>query len=90
MLVDAGGQFAWLLAGLHVVGLAATWLARAAEGTPRQRSCHRLVLLAVGIAGIGTIASAAFGPGYCLTSGASLAAMLISATLDGPARLATR
>jgi hypothetical protein len=70
------------LAVIQVIGLASACLARMGEGSIRQTSCQRLFLGCLALVGVSTMLAMHVGPGACIVSGATLAAMVLTATWD--------
>lgn len=82
MLTFEPAALIYALAIIQVLGLASACLARIGEGSIRQASCQRLFLGCLALVGASTMLAMQVGPGTCVTSGATLAVMVLTATWD--------
>ena len=73
----------WSVVGIQLVGLASVWLARASEGLTLQKPFQWLLLACLALVGGATMLSVSMGPGFWLTSGATLSVMVVAALFDG-------
>ncbi len=74
-------NFVFLFSFVQIAGLASAWLARLSEGSGRQSPCQWLFFGLLAAVGVTTMASIALDTGW-LTSGATLAAMVLAAIWD--------
>ena len=74
--------FAGLLGIVQFCGLASAWLARLHEGSCRQRAAQCVFLVSLALMGLTTMASLVLDTRYWLTSGATLAVMVLAAIWD--------
>lgn len=72
----------WLLLAVQALGLTSAWLARQTHGCAWEGTCQRLFLACLGLVGLTALAGPAIGPCYCLSSGLSLAFMVVGAITD--------
>lgn len=72
----------YCLAAVLFVGLVGACVARLGEGSLRQTPCQCVFLCCMALVGAAALASACVGPGACLTSGTTLAVMVLGATYD--------
>jgi hypothetical protein len=72
----------WILASLQLVGLASALFARLSEGSSGQSAGQWLFLVSLGLVGLGTMGALSMGPGYWLSSAATLSLMIVTATCD--------
>ena len=72
----------WILVSLQCVGLASAVFARLSEGSSGQAVGQWLFLLSLGLVGLGTMVALSMGPGYWLSSAATLSLMIIAGTCD--------
>ncbi len=71
----------WLLGLAQVLGLTSACAARLAGGS-RREVCQRLFLAFLLLIGVATMVAVALGPRFWLTSGVTLALMVLTATGD--------
>lgn len=74
--------FLLVLGLIQAVGLISAALARLTEGSGRQAATQRLFLGCLALVGGCTVLSLVLGPGYWLTSGATLSLMVLATTCD--------
>jgi hypothetical protein len=76
------GTLSLLLTAIQLMGLASAGMVRLTQGSCRQAWSQSLFLVALALVGIGAVAGLALGRGWCLTSGATLSVMVLTATTD--------
>ncbi|MBS0208682.1 MAG: hypothetical protein JSS27_06970 [Planctomycetes bacterium] len=67
---------------IQVAGLFAGWWARVSEGSSVQGFAQRLFFLCLSLVATLTVLSLSFGPGACISCGATLSVMVLTATWD--------
>jgi hypothetical protein len=67
---------------IQAAGLISAFAARRAEGSSGQTPVYCAFYLCVVLVSAAAFASSAIGSGFCITSGATLAAMALAATWD--------
>jgi hypothetical protein len=77
---------AWFLGAIQVLGLASAWLARVGERSACRRWYQGLFCGFLVLVSIGAFFAMQVGPGASITSGATLAIMVLAATCDFSSR----
>ncbi len=72
----------WLFGAVELLGLTSAWAARLSEGSLHQTCCQRLFLGCLTLVGGATIVSFGLGPSCWLTSGVTLAVMVLTVICD--------
>jgi uncharacterized membrane protein len=72
----------WIVVSVQAVGVASACLTRLSEGSLGEDACQLAFLGSLSLMGLATLASLAIGPGACVTSGATLTVMVLTATWD--------
>ena len=72
----------WSVFGVQMIGLAVAWMTRLTEGSCYQAPCQCLFLGCLGLVGLSAVLGTSLGQGSLLTSGATLAVMVLAATCD--------
>jgi hypothetical protein len=72
----------WLVILVQAVGLLSVWLARASEGLTLERRFRWLFLACLGLVAGSTMVGLSLGPGFWLTSGVTLSAMVVTGIFD--------
>ena len=67
---------------VQVFGLGSAWFARLSEGSSRQAICQRLFFGCLVLVGVAMIPAAKLGPGFWLSSGATLSLMILAVTYN--------
>jgi hypothetical protein len=83
-----GGPAIWCLVGIQAVGLAIAFAARRAEGSAGQTPVYCAFYFCVLLVSAATFAASSMGQGFCVSSGATLATMVLAATWDVGSRRA--
>lgn len=90
MMVFDPAVAVWMMAAMPAFGLVCAWIARKSQGSPRQAFWQRLFYGALVAVGLVCMFGTVLGPGWWLSSGATLPVMVLTATCDvGSARRAS-
>jgi hypothetical protein len=72
----------WLLALVPVIGMSSAWVARATQGSARERLCQWLFLACLAAVGTVTLASFGLNPAASFLPGTTLSLMVLAAVWD--------
>ena len=78
---DASGAI-WLIGAIQIVGISSAWLARASEGSRRQRGCQWLFLFFLTTISAMTMVALAIHPWIWMPQSVTLALMALTAVWD--------
>ena len=82
MLPLCPNTIAWSLTALQALGVGTAWLARVSEGTNRQAVLQVLFLVLLIVVALGIVPALTIGRGQCVTTGAALSLMVLTAVWD--------
>ncbi|MBI3466087.1 MAG: hypothetical protein HY000_23985 [Planctomycetes bacterium] len=77
-----GGPAVWCLVAIQATGLVIAFAARRAEGSAGQTPVYWAFYVCIALVSAATFAASSLGQGFCVTSGATLATMVLAATWD--------
>ncbi len=72
----------WWFAAVQALGLVSAWFARVHQGSHRQAAFHGVFFLLLGAVGVTTIVAAVTSPAGSLTTGTTLAVMVLTTVWD--------
>ncbi|MGA2032909.1 MAG: hypothetical protein ABSG68_11665 [Thermoguttaceae bacterium] len=72
----------WVVMAVQVIGLGSAWIARAGEGSHRQKPLQNVFAACLVLVGLATVFALGLGPGCWLSSGTTFSIMVLTVTGD--------